>query len=773
MFDPFEKVTMENLKPKPIDSIVNQGQAHEVVNKRMYVGLYKDFVKRIQNLALNEIFEEIKGGVYKDDVECLRGMKQMGNDSLADDIKKKLFGFTTSGTFSAPRSKNNIETYSQTICLDFDKIPNDEIENLKQIVSNCSYTLASFISPSGQGLKVFVSVDSSVLSHDEVYVQVANYYKNLTGYDYDPKCKDYTRLCFVSYDPELFYNEGAEVFSIEEDSQSSILGVREERSRNNRTYERLDECLEFTEKKEQYYNGNRNNFICLFANNANRWGIPETDTLNFCKTNFDLDEKEIKATVESVYRNNFADFATFAKTTKLQSSESKKENEEPAEDFIKSTPVIPESVYENLPPTLFECCKVFTDPRERDVFLTGALAILSGCLPNVSGEYSGSLVYPNLFSFILAPAASGKGTLKFAKVLANKYHAKTLAKSVQDKKDYDVKMAASKKGSRKPNLTFIGGLPKEPKFKVVYIPANTSNAKVIHHLEHNDGRGIMCETEADTLGQTFKNEWGAYSDMMRKAFHHEPISVSRKTDSEFIEVNEPKLSVALSGTPKQVFGIINSAEDGLFSRFIFYVFKTDSVWLDPSPKGNPINLTTFFDKQSQRILDMVEFFEDEEMSLHLTDDQWEELNVEFKTFLEQVNTFVSEDALSVVKRLGLILYRFCMVFSAIRKFESKSRNKKIECTDVDFKTALALTKVYLEHSLMMFNNLPKQGEQGVFKSSKNKQKFFDALPDSFQRKEAVAIGEMFEMKPRSVDSFLHTCIGKYLEQPKAGFYKKM
>jgi len=126
-----------------------------------------------------------------------------------------------------------------------------------------------------------------------------------------------------------------------------------------------------------------------------------------------------------------------------------------------------------------------------------------------------------------------------------------------------------------------------------------------------------------------------------------------------------------------------------------------------------------------------------------------------------------------VKRLGLILYRFCMIFSAIRKFETNSHDKKIYCSDVDFKTALALTKVYLEHSIMMFNNLPKQGEQGVFKSGKNKQMFFDALPESFQRKEAVEIGEMFDMKPRSVDSFLQTCIGKYLEQPKLGFYKKM
>lgn len=764
---------MENLKPTATVSIVNQGQDIEVMNKIMYVGLYKDFVKPIQNISLNEILKEIKTGTYKDDVEYLRGVKQMGNDDLANNLKNKLFGFTTSGTFGTPRSKNNIETYSQTLCLDFDKIPNDEIENLKQIVNNCSYTLASFISPSGQGIKVFVSVDSDVSRHEEVYAQVAYYYKNLTGFDYDPKCKDVGRLCFVSYDPELFYNENAEVFSFEKETQLVISGVRRESTNIIATEETLYECLKFTEKKKQYYNGNRNNFICLFANNANRWGISEAETLAFCISNFDLEEKEIKSTVYSVYKNNIADFASFAKVTKLQSSEPNNQSDEHADDLIKSTPFIPESVYENLPPTLLECCKMFSDRRERDVFLTGALTILSGCLPNVSGEYSGSLVYPNLFSFILAPAASGKGALKFAKVLANKYHAKTLDKSIQDKKDYEAKKAASKKGGKKIAPTFIGGLPKEPKFKVVYIPANTSNAKVIQHLEHNNGRGIICETEADTLGQTFKNEWGGYSDMLRKAFHHETISISRKTDSEFVEVNEPKLSVALSGTPKQVFGIINSAEDGLFSRFIFYVFKTDSVWLDPSPKSNPINLTTFFEKQSENVLKMVEFFETDEMKLHLTDEQWEELNDEFKTFLEQISTFVSEDALSVVKRLGLILYRFCMIFSAIRKFETNSHDKKIYCSDVDFKTALALIKVYLEHSIIMFNNLPKQGEQGVFKSSKNKQMFFDALPKSFQRKQAVEMGETFGMKARSVDAFLQTCVGKYLEQPKSGFYKKM
>ena len=345
--------------------------------------------------------------------------------------------------------------------------------------------------------------------------------------------------------------------------------------------------------------------------------------------------------------------------------------------------------------------------------------------------------------------------------------------SLEDKKRYEEGLAAYKMLKAKGKLEPGQEMPQAPKFKVVYIPANTSNAKIIQHLDWNEGKGIICETEADTMGIAFKNDWGAYSDMLRKSFHHEKISKSIKTDGEYIEVNNPQLSVALSGTPKQVFNIIASAEDGLFSRFIFYVFKTDAVWLDPSPKGNPINLTDFFSTQSTLVLKLVEYYETDEMILHLTDEQWAIFNPFFSSFLEQINTFVSEDALSIVKRLGLILYRFCMIFTAIRKYAAKDYHKEVYCSDIDFETAITLVKTYIQHSIIMFTNLPKQGEQGPFKSGQNKKKFFNALPNKFQRKEAIEIGKKFDIGERSVGNFLKSCLGKYLIQPKTGFYEKV
>lgn len=750
----------------------------QTANNKLMVSVFQEFKYNLGERNLLEIFEEIKSDKYQSEVNSIRYAFHKGDENTAEEIKKGLLGFTTSGTFGESRTKANIATYSQVVCLDFDDIPVIEINNLVTLINGCRYTFASFISPSNEGLKVFIKVNSNAEQHATVYNQIANFYKELSGYDFDAKCKDITRLCFVSCDTDLFLNENAVIFEVNEEIKPLKTEPQKEVKHDLTTDELLDKCLKFTEQKEQYYNGNRNNFIFLFSCNANKFGIYEDDTLNYCINNFDLEEREIKATVNSTYKNQSADFAKFAKFANMQSSKTDSiintdNNFDDYEDCLKGTPIIPQSVYDNLPPILFESCQVFSQERERDVYLTGALAILSGCLPNVSGLYSGSIVYPSLFSFILAPAASGKGALKFAKALADKYHDKTLATSIEDKKRYDENLAAYKMLKSKGKLEQGQEMPQAPKFKVVYIPASISNAKMMNHLEWNEGKGIICETEADTMGQAFKNDWGAYSDLLRKCFHHEKISKSVKTDGEYIEVNNPQLSVALSGTPKQVFNVISSAEDGLFSRFIFYVFKTDAVWLDPSPKGNPVNLTDYFITQSKLVLKLVEFYEREELILHLTDEQWARFNPIFSSFLEQINTFVSEDALSIVKRLGLILYRFCMIFTAIRKFATNDYHKEVYCSDIDFETALTLTKIYIQHSVIMFTNLPKQGEQGPFKSGENKKKFFDALPDKFQRKEAVEIGQKYDIGERSVGNFLKSCLGKYLEQPDYGNYRKI
>ena len=749
--------------------------------------VFSGFNKPVEHKALIIIINSIINGKYRADIENIRSAIAEGNKEKADRLKKQLPAFTPSATFNDGRKLDLLDQYNSYIHLDFDKLTPVQLSNAFLKISEIPFTFACFRSPSGNGLKVFVKVDSNALNHSIAYSQVQAYYEKELNILCDPKCKDITRLCFVSDDPEAYKNIKNKIFNVITDSiqlpvksQPNTLinnTMQKLAEKNENDYQAIfEECVSFTEKKEQYNQGNRNNFIYLLASNCNRKGIPETLALDFIITNFDLSEQEIRASVKSAFNNHMADFAKFANTAKNDITKSNQHTALEIDDidYLKSSPFIPDQVYDKLPVLLKSAAMAFSDKRERDVFLTGALPILSGCLPNVKGVYNQQTVYPQLFSFIIAPAASGKSAMKFSKMLADKYHEHIIRNSRDDKQRHDIEMADYKNQLRfKTKSDEVSDPPQEPSFKVVFIPANASYAKIISHLEQNLGEGIICETEADTMGNVLKQEWGGYSDLLRKAFQHERVSSSKKTNNEFIEVNEPRLAVALSGTINQVSGLIASAEDGLFSRFMYYAFKPEQLWHDVSPFANNINLTDHFKHLSDQVFELVSFLNLSPTTIELSRSQWDKLNSTFSKWLIEVTSFVNEDAGSVVKRLGLIVYRIAMIFTSLRKHESSFTLTSITCSDTDFEAALALAETYLQHSLLMFHNLPKQSEKTVFHSGENKPKFFKALPDEFKRAEAIVLGKQFKLSERSVDLLLKELLGKYLTQPKNGFYAKI
>lgn len=741
--------------------------------------IFKNFTIPVENKSLLLIAKDIASDMYKDEVEAIRLLIAQGRKEEAQELKRKLLAFTPSATFREQRLLANMVQYSGFVHLDFDKLSPEQLEAAFKIIASIPHTFLCFRSPSGNGLKVFIEVNTGAEHHDLAYQQVQQYYEHRLSIASDPKCKDITRLCFMSHDPGLYKNISNQKFEVNLNQPTPVLsspiGEEPEVRLTTDHTDALTECLHFTERIKTYTEGSRNEFIYTFASNANRKGIPQDVALQFCLHQFDLPEKEIRASFRSAYNHHATEFAKFANSAKQPRPTSQQSHDHPEQDYLKTTPLIPVELYCQMPDLIRDGAEVFSQLRERDVFLTGALSILSGCLPGVKGVYDGQEVFPNLYSFALAPAASGKGALKFAKMLADAYHQSVVESSRDAEARYKQELAEHKarQYSRKKGDTTVVESPQQPAFQVVFIPANTSYAKILSHLEQNEGFGIICETEADTMGNVFKQDWGGYSDMLRKAFHHERMSSSRKANNEYIEVNSPRLSVALTGTPAQVTGLIASSEDGLFSRFLFYAFKVEQKWKDVSPFAHSVNLTSHFKNLSERVFEMVRFFQTEETVIELTVGQWQQLNATCETWLHDVTMFTAEEAASIVKRLGLIIYRIAMLFTALRKFENSESAPAMTCTDTDFSTALRLAEIYLQHALLMFSNLPGQSADTHFRGSDNKRKFFTALPDEFTRQQAVAIGSQFSMSARSVDGFLRNLLDSHLEQPKTGHYRKM
>jgi hypothetical protein len=736
------------------------------------ISVFKNFTREVAVRTLSEIVQGVRGTHYKEAVFKIREAVERGDKEEADKLKKKLLAFTVSGEFSGGRKMEFLKKYNPFVILDIDNLEKDAVSPLLDKINALENTRASFISPSGRGVKVIIEVNSEQEDHLWAYNAVVTFYEEELGIDIDKSGKDITRLCFMSHDPSAYFNPESEVCGVKYDPddppeflcdgivfKKDIVGI-------------FKKCKKKTNETLKFEEGNRNNYIYKLAVNLSNEGVPEMLAFVLCKMvclNTSLSEGEIESTVRSAY--NWRPTIVQKKSKTIERTLTELPTDTP--------PPIPLNVFSNLPGFLSRGCAAFKDERERDVFLTGAIGVLSGCMPNVSGNYDGNVCYPNLYVFVIAPAASGKGALKFAKMLGMGYHEQLLEENRKAQKEYKRAFLEFELSSAKFKKGKLSELPKEPEgvvFKTLFIPANSSSAMLVRHLHHNNDSGVLFESEADTLGNVLKQDWGGYSDLMRKAYHHEAVSYSRKQNNEFLEIRHPKLSVALSGTPGQVTGLIPSAEDGLFSRFLFYAFEVEANWRDVSPEGRSENFQSFFEELSVDVIGMVTFLKKNPMKFSLKKEQWKVLNELFRRVMKETSLLVGKDAVSLVKRSGLMLFRIAMIFSAIRKYEEQNTSKSIICEDDDFNAALLLVETYLENAFFLFDRLPKWGKSSFQFKNVRQQLLYDKLPMKFLKREAIKIGADLKIPKRTVGRYLHLLVKSgYLVQSEGegfGMYEK-
>jgi hypothetical protein len=413
-----------------------------------------------------------------------------------------------------------------------------------------------------------------------------------------------------------------------------------------------------------------------------------------------------------------------------------------------NTPKIPTQVYELLPPFLKSCTDMFAEQIEKDVFLIGALGVLSACLPNIQGIYFDEPVSAHLYAFITAPAGSGKGKLKWAKHLGLAIHKEYVRISLIEKEKYEVDM--DEYNNLNKNQRKDMPKPKEPKCKMFFIPGNSSSSAFIQALSDNNFKGILFETEADTLANTLKQEWGNFSDVLRKAFHHESTNMFRRKDNEHIEVEDPHLAITLSGTPKQVQNMMPDVENGLFSRFLYYAFEDYSDFKNPFISHSSVNYLDFFNEQGQNVFTLYQQLDklQKPINFTLTREQGIDFTKRFNDVFKRNRTLLGNDFNANSRRLGLITFRITMILSALRVLETGDISKQLICMEEDYQTAIAIAFTLEKHAIAVFQNLPNNQLQGI------KLKFFDALPKEFDRQGYLKVATVLGVKEKTAEKYI-------------------
>ena len=167
----------------------------------------------LADVELGKILEAIRSEKYRGKITDIRNAYTEGGKKQAGKLKKHLPSVLFSGHFYERKDKG-IDQHSGVLVADLDELKAERIEELRDRLTKDPHVLFCFLSPTGSGLKVGFRVPADDQRHADSFAAVAAHVKEAYGEEIDPACKNLSRLCFVSHDPDLYVNWEAEEMEV-------------------------------------------------------------------------------------------------------------------------------------------------------------------------------------------------------------------------------------------------------------------------------------------------------------------------------------------------------------------------------------------------------------------------------------------------------------------------------------------------------------------------------------------------------------------------------
>ena len=248
------------------------------------------------NKELLSILDEIRTEKYSPKMSKIRLIKDKPE---RDALKVKLLPMITySGTFKA-RANDRMIKSSGFAMMDFDNV--EDLQKLIEEVEKDKYTYSSFVSPSGNGLKVLVKIPPvpDDKTYKEYYHELEKHFNKYSPVD--DSTKDIGRGTFISSDPNLFLNMDSEIFT-----DKFIAPERPITPITNIPLTNQDKVAERLEKwfKKRYSSSNRNTNLHAFARQMNAFGVEKSICENylFRYEESDFKASEIQKLIDSAYK---------------------------------------------------------------------------------------------------------------------------------------------------------------------------------------------------------------------------------------------------------------------------------------------------------------------------------------------------------------------------------------------------------------------------------------------------------------------------------------
>lgn len=768
------------------------------------------FDEHAVDMTLKEFVKLLRGERWKVQVEEYQRLKASGRETEAKKLKRKLAALVIAGRCDGSHAETNLKQWSGDAMLDVDKC-NGRVSEFLQVLKDTPWVKAAWRSVSYDGLKLVVRVEAeSVDEYRLAYALVAWHVAQLLAFPCDMSCKNPTRPCFASYDPEAFFRPDTEVFpwrrfvTEHPDRVGEILAELKVKTpasaskppvaASGMLHTFFNEFLE----QNPFVDGKKNEFLLKLGRIARYKGVGEEELARL-KTlaverlaGMGCAAGDIPPRIDSGYR--YADMnkgpetpvfrAHKAQGSPMRYSEPNEGEEEAelekleADKLRREVPCLPDELFDRLPDFLKRGLTHVRNKRERDILLLSMITNISGCLPGVRMNYGGMVYSADLYLVALAGSGRGKGVMQLAAILPAAIQEYYDELNRKDEREYRQKLLKwnleERLAAQEKRVPDLDQCPEMPVERILKVAPNISKSQLILALEAGGAVGlVMNASELDMISSAMHQEYGKHDDVMRAASQHEEVSSYFKTDHRLVVVSDPHLALCASGTPAQLHKFISSLENGMYSRVAFYVGQAHWEYKSANPGKARLDMRAYFKGMGEELLRMFIFLSGSPTEVVFTEEQWKEHTERFRTYLREVVAEDDDSPGAIVLRHGLMMSRIAMVLTALRKCEPQWNTSEWKCSDEDFHTAMQIVDVLLEHSLLLSTSMDDTaGRIRPVKAFFKLRPVLKKMPCEFTYSELMAAANEAGLPTASVKRYLLRLVYYQIVEKEDGKYRK-
>ena len=768
------------------------------------------FDEHAVDMTLEEFVKLLRGERWKVQVEEYQRLKASGRETEAKKLKRKLAALVIAGRCDGSHAETNLKQWSGDAMLDVDKC-NGRVSEFLQVLKDTPWVKAAWRSVSYDGLKLVVRVEAeSVDEYRLAYALVAWHVAQLLAFPCDMSCKNPTRPCFASYDPEAFFRPDTEVFpwrrfvTEHPDRVGEILAELKVKTpagasgppaaASGMLHTFFNEFLE----QNPFVDGKKNEFLLKLGRIARYKGVGEEELARL-KTlaverlaGMGCAAGDIPPRIDSGYR--YADMnkgpetpvsrAHKAQGSPMRYSEPNEGEEEveleklEADKLRREVPCLPDELFDRLPDFLKRGLTHVRNKRERDILLLSMITNISGCLPGVRMNYGGMVYSADLYLVALAGSGRGKGVMQLAAILPAAIQEYYDELNRKDEREYRQKLLKwnleERLAAQEKRVPDLDQCPEMPVERILKVAPNISKSQLILALEAGGAVGlVMNASELDMISSAMHQEYGKHDDVMRAASQHEEVSSYFKTDHRLVIVSDPHLALCASGTPAQLHKFISSLENGMYSRVAFYVGQAPWEYKSANPGKARLDMRAYFKGMGEELLRMFIFLSGSPTEVVFTEEQWKEHTERFRTYLREVVAEDDDSPGAIVLRHGLMMSRIAMVLTALRKCEPQWNTSEWKCSDEDFHTAMQIVDVLLEHSLLLSTSMDDTaGRIRPVKAFFKLRPVLKKMPREFTYSELMAAANEAGVPTASVKRYLLRLVYYQIVEKEDGKYRK-